>query len=183
MILANSMRPRPQNKAEVKELDWEQVQTWFQRTFFAGEDIPSTQRTAEQESPVAAAHRILTNAMSVMPVAIFQRRDGGRYDCVIADDKHINLNIPVVPMRAVPTISLLSATSVTFANYPGGPRILLQAAISGFSDIRYSTGDSKLFFEVVLNEAMSLTLETRYYMIFNGTNEIGNGSILLDANL
>jgi len=73
------MRPQPRDKAEVRELDWEQVQTWFQRTFFSGEDLPSNQRTAEQESPIAAAHRILTNAMSVMPMAAFQRREGERY--------------------------------------------------------------------------------------------------------
>lgn len=85
MILSKSMMPRPQNKVEVRELDWEKVQTWFQRTFFAGEDIPSTQRMAEQESPVAAAHRILTNAMSVMPMAIFQRRDDGRYPASIPE--------------------------------------------------------------------------------------------------
>lgn len=63
----------------MKELDWKEVQTWFQKTFFAGEDIPSTQRTAEQESPVAAAHRILTNAMSVMPMAVFQKREDERH--------------------------------------------------------------------------------------------------------
>lgn len=79
MILSDAMRPRPQNKAEVTELDWAQVQTWFQRVFSSGEEIPSGQRTAEQESPVAAAHRILTNAMSVMPMAIFQRKEDGRY--------------------------------------------------------------------------------------------------------
>ena len=85
MILSRSMTPRPKNKVEVRELDWEKVQTWFQRTFFAGEDVPSTQRTAEQESPVAAAHRILTNAMSVMPMAIFQRRDDGRYPASVPE--------------------------------------------------------------------------------------------------
>ena len=79
MILSRSMRLQPQNKVEVKELDWAQVQAQLQRTFFAGEDIPSNQRTAEQESPVAAAHRILTNAMSVMPMAIFQKREDGRH--------------------------------------------------------------------------------------------------------
>lgn len=79
MILSKAMRPQPQNKVEVKELDWKEVQTWFQQTFFAGEDLPSTQRTAEQESPIAAAHRILTNAMSVMPAAIFQKREDGRH--------------------------------------------------------------------------------------------------------
>lgn len=79
MILSRSIRRQPRNKAEVRELDWEQVQSRLQRVFFAGEDIPSNQRTAEQESPIAAAHRILTNAMSVMPMALYQRRDGGRY--------------------------------------------------------------------------------------------------------
>ena len=73
------MRSQPRSQVQVKELDWEQIQTWFQRNFFSGEDIPSTQRTAEQESPVAAAHRILTNAMSVMPMAIFQKKEDGRH--------------------------------------------------------------------------------------------------------
>ena len=79
MIVSNALAPRPRNGVEVKELDWEQVQGWFQKTFFAGEELPATQRTAEQESPIAAAHRILTNAMSVMPMAVYQKRDGGRY--------------------------------------------------------------------------------------------------------
>lgn len=85
MIFARSMGPRPQNKVEVKELDWERVQTWFQQAFFSGEDIPSNQRTAEQESPIAAAHRILTNSMSVMPMALFQRRDDGRYPVALPE--------------------------------------------------------------------------------------------------
>ena len=79
MILSNSMRSRPRNSVEVTELDWEQVQRRFQQIFFTGEELPSNQRTAEQESPIAAAHRILTNAMSAMPMALYQRRDGGRY--------------------------------------------------------------------------------------------------------
>lgn len=79
MIFSKALAPRPRNGAEVKELDWEQVQRRFQQLFFAGEELPSNQRTAEQESPIAAAHRILTNAMSVMPMALYQRRDGGRY--------------------------------------------------------------------------------------------------------
>ncbi len=79
MIVSKALASRPRNGAEVRELDWEQVQGWFQRTFFAGEELPSSQRAAEQESPIAAAHRILTNAMSVMPIGVYQRRDGGRY--------------------------------------------------------------------------------------------------------
>ena len=79
MILSRSMAGRVKNKVEVRELDWSQAQSWFQKVFFSGEDMPSGQRTAEQESPIAAAHRILTNAMSIMPMAIYQRRDDGRY--------------------------------------------------------------------------------------------------------
>lgn len=79
MIFSKALAPHPRNSVEVRELDWEQVQRWFQQIFFAGEDIPSNQHTAEQESPVAAAHRILTNAMSVMPMAIFQKREDGRH--------------------------------------------------------------------------------------------------------
>ena len=79
MIFSKALAPRSRNGAEVRELDWEQVQRRFQQLFFAGEELPSNQRTAEQESPIAAAHRILTNAMSVMPMALYQRRDGGRY--------------------------------------------------------------------------------------------------------
>ena len=69
MLFSRSMNSRAQNKVEVRELDWSQVQSWFQQVFCAGEDLPTGQRTAEQESPIAAAHRILTNAMSVMPMA------------------------------------------------------------------------------------------------------------------
>lgn len=79
MLLSRSMAGRAENKAEIRELDWSQVQSWFQQVFFAGEDLPSGQRTAEQESPIAAAHRILTNAMSILPMAFYQRRDDGRY--------------------------------------------------------------------------------------------------------
>lgn len=79
MLFSRSMASRAENKAEVRELDWNQVQSWFQKVFFAGEDLPTGQRTAEQESPISAAHRILTNAMSVMPMAVYQRREDGRY--------------------------------------------------------------------------------------------------------
>lgn len=79
MLFSRSMARQAENKAEVRELDWSEVQTWFRDIFLSGEEIPTNQRTAEQESPIAAAHRILTNAMSVMPISIFQRREDGRH--------------------------------------------------------------------------------------------------------
>ena len=47
MLFSRSMNSRAQNKVEVRELDWSQVQSWFQQVFFAGEDLPTGQRTAE----------------------------------------------------------------------------------------------------------------------------------------
>lgn len=79
------MSGRPSNKAEVRELDWSQVQSWFQRVFFSGDDIPTGQRTAEQESPIAAAHRILTNAMSIMPMTVYRRTEQGRYPVALPE--------------------------------------------------------------------------------------------------
>lgn len=85
MIFSRSMLRKPENKAEMRELDWTQVQAWFQRAFFSGEELTSGQRTAEQESPIAAAHRILTNAMSIMPIAAYQRTEHGRYPVALPE--------------------------------------------------------------------------------------------------
>lgn len=46
--------------------------------FLSGEDIPTGQGAAEQLSPVAAAHRILTNAFGIIPFGVFQKVDGAR---------------------------------------------------------------------------------------------------------
>ncbi len=70
---------RVHNVAEMRELDWTAMQTWFQKVFFSGDDLPVNIQTAEQLSPIAAAHRILTNAMSVLPIGIYQKKDGARH--------------------------------------------------------------------------------------------------------
>ncbi len=82
MMLSNAL---PRAAAEVTELDWETVQTWFQQAFFSGGEIPNTQREAEKLSPIAAAHRLLTGSMSLIPFSLYQRRDGGRYPYEDAD--------------------------------------------------------------------------------------------------
>lgn len=63
---------------EYTELTWDEVQTWFQTAFFSGDEYPVAAYSAEKLSPVAAAHRILTGAMSVLPVGLYQRKDGAR---------------------------------------------------------------------------------------------------------
>lgn len=46
--------------------------------FLSGEEIPTGQGAAEQLSPVAAAHRILSNAFGVIPFGVFQKVEGER---------------------------------------------------------------------------------------------------------
>ncbi len=77
MFLSKAL-PAPR-AVEYTELTYEQLQTWFQTAFFSGSEFPVAQASAEKLSPVAAAHRILTNSMSVLPVGLFQKRDGARH--------------------------------------------------------------------------------------------------------
>lgn len=73
MILSRSMGPR----ADVEEqtLSWEEVQGWLRKVFFGGEELESSQANAERLSPVAAAHRILTNSFGLIPFGLY-RKDG-----------------------------------------------------------------------------------------------------------
>lgn len=74
MILSRSMG-RLKNAAEETELSWEDVQGWLRQAFFSGEALESNQRNAERLSPVAAAHRILTNSFGMIPFGLY-RKDG-----------------------------------------------------------------------------------------------------------
>nr|WP_286167238.1 phage portal protein [Clostridium sp. J1101437_171009_A5] len=60
---------------EEQALGWEEVQAWFKRVFTAGEAIEGSQGNAEHLSPVAAAHRILTNSFGLIPFGAY-RKDG-----------------------------------------------------------------------------------------------------------
>lgn len=72
---------------EYSEITPEQLQTWFQSVFFSGEEFTVAQNTAEKLSPIAAAHRILTGAMSVMPIDLYEKKDGARLP---VSDKHLD---------------------------------------------------------------------------------------------
>lgn len=74
MILSKSIG-RLRNAAEETELSWEDVQGWLRQAFFSGEELESNQRNAERLSPVAAAHRILTNSFGMIPFGLY-RKDG-----------------------------------------------------------------------------------------------------------
>lgn len=70
---------RPPRAAEYRDLSFEELQTWFQTAFFSGAEYPVAQVSAEKLSPVAAAHRILSNSMSVLPVGLFQKKENARH--------------------------------------------------------------------------------------------------------
>ena len=73
MILSRSMGPRA--AVEEQTLSWEEVQGWLRKVFFGGEELESSQANAERLSPVAAAHRILTNSFGLIPFGLY-RKDG-----------------------------------------------------------------------------------------------------------
>lgn len=77
MILSKSIDVR--SAINERAIPWEEVQQWFSRTFLNGEDYDVGVSSAEKLSPVAGAHRILTGAMSVLPIGVFQKKDGERH--------------------------------------------------------------------------------------------------------
>ena len=74
MILGQAMQG-PRASMEGQVLSWDEVQAWFKRIFLSGEEMEGTQANAEHLSPVAAAHRILTNSFGLIPFGAY-RKDG-----------------------------------------------------------------------------------------------------------
>ena len=77
------------SRAFVEEapLPWEQLSHWFQRVFSGEEAIEASRANAEHLSPVAAAHRILTNSFGLIPFGLY-RKDGDAR--VPVDDPYLN---------------------------------------------------------------------------------------------
>ena len=73
MILNRAMVPRA--SVEENDLTWEQVSRWFQRVFSGEEAMEASRSNAEHLSPMAAAHRILTNSFGLIPFGLY-RKDG-----------------------------------------------------------------------------------------------------------
>lgn len=61
-----------------KPLTWEETQALFKNLFLSGEEMPTGQGAAETLSPVAAAHRILTNSFAMIPFDAYLKKDGER---------------------------------------------------------------------------------------------------------
>lgn len=92
MILDQAMAPR--NSVEETPLPWEQLSHWFQMVFSSDEAIETSQANAEHLSPVAAAHRILTNSFGLIPFGVY-RKDGEAR--VQVDDADLNKVLKVRP--------------------------------------------------------------------------------------
>ena len=108
MILARSMAyPRA---VEERALSWDEVQSWVRQVFFSGEELESSQVNAERLSPVAAAHRILTNSFGLIPFGLY-RKDGE--ERVPVEDTALNR---VLKVRANDYMSPFMMRKLTMSN-------------------------------------------------------------------
>ena len=98
MIFARSLGS-PQAAAEERTLSWEEVQQLFRTAFLTGTEVENSVPSAERLSPVAAAHRILTNSFGLIPFGVY-RRDGE--ERVPVEDPALNR---VMKVRANPYMS------------------------------------------------------------------------------
>lgn len=74
MLLSGAL-VSPRNATEVTSYSYEEFAARLRDLFMAGGDIDYGIHSAEKLSPVAAAHRILTNSFGLVPLAIY-RKDG-----------------------------------------------------------------------------------------------------------
>lgn len=77
MILGRAMGV-PRNAITSQTLTWDEVQARFREIFLTGEELSVGVGSAEKLSPVAAAHRILTNSFGVIPFGIYQKDGDAR---------------------------------------------------------------------------------------------------------
>ena len=68
-------------------VDYDEFLRRIERIFSLDNDAPDIAvAKAERLAPVAAAHRILTNAMSMLPIALRRKKDGERQEVTTRPD-------------------------------------------------------------------------------------------------
>lgn len=92
MILNQAMVPRA--SVEERPMTWDEVQAWFKQAFLNGELMEGSQGNAEHLSPVAAAHRILTNSFGLIPFGAYKKDGDAR---VPYDDDSLRMILKVRP--------------------------------------------------------------------------------------
>ena len=108
MILNQAMTPRA--SVEETPLPWEQLSHWFQRVFSGEEAMEASRGNAEHLSPVAAAHRILTNSFGMIPFGLY-RKDGDAR--VAVEDPDLNR---VLKVRANDYMSPFMLRKIAMSN-------------------------------------------------------------------
>ena len=63
----------PRAAMEERTLSWDEVQQALRCAFFSGEEPDTGRSGAERLSPVAAAHRILTNSFGLIPFGLYRK--------------------------------------------------------------------------------------------------------------
>lgn len=77
MLLTSAMKT-PRAELSGQALSWEEAQRLYKGLFLSGGELEATKNTAERLSPIAGAHRILTNSFGAIPFGVFQKVDGSR---------------------------------------------------------------------------------------------------------
>lgn len=92
MILSKAVNIR--NSIDTRELSWEEAQKLFRSLFLGGEEMDVSRGTAEHLSPIAGAHRILTNSFAAIPFGVFRKENDAR---VAVDDEALNNVLKIRP--------------------------------------------------------------------------------------
>lgn len=108
MILNQAMMPRA--SVEETALPWEQLSHWFQRVFSGEEAIEASRSSAEHLSPVAAAHRILSNSFGLIPFGLYRKEGDAR---VAVEDSALNR---VLKVRANDYMSPFMLRKIVMSN-------------------------------------------------------------------
>jgi len=77
MLLTHAVNA-PSNASESRVLEWNDVISRYRTLFLGGEDIGTGISSAENLSPVAAAHRILCNGYALIPFDVYQKDGDAR---------------------------------------------------------------------------------------------------------
>ena len=77
MLLDRAMNG-PRAAVEYRDISWDEMMQQFRTLFLGGEELDTGISSAEKQSPVAAAHRILTNSFGLIPFGIYLKDGDAR---------------------------------------------------------------------------------------------------------
>ena len=93
MLLDRAMNG-PRAAMETRSISWDEMMSQFRTLFFGGEELGVGISSAENLSPIAAAHRILTNSFGMIPFGIYQKNGDARQ---AVNDKALDPGLKIRP--------------------------------------------------------------------------------------